>query len=195
MLSTTRRRLLGVGAASTALLGAGGLLSWLTRGYADVDAVCVALSDKEQHIVGAVVDALFPARGAFPAGRAVDVVARIDEELYAQPPALREDLKAAIQLLEHAPPVVGVLHRLSALPVDERARVFQRLMERGPAVVVQCAVSLKQLSSLAYYADPRVWGAIGYDGPWMPVPQPPASRARWLAAVADKQLGNQQGPR
>ncbi|MDP2343355.1 MAG: hypothetical protein Q8O67_20525 [Deltaproteobacteria bacterium] len=183
---TTRRRLLAVGATSTALLGVGGLLSWLTRGYDTGPDRAVALSNKELAIVKSVVEALFPAQGAFPSGVDVGVVSCIDEEIFSQPTSLQEDLKAAIQVLEHAPPVVGVLHRLSALPVVERARTLQLLMQRGPAVVVQCAVSLKQLASLAYYAQPRVWGAIGYDGPWVPVASPPASHARYLAALAQR---------
>ena len=67
--------------------------------------------------------------------------------------------------------------------MKERAAVFTQLLQRGPDVVVQSAAALKQLASLAYFGDERVWGAIGYDGPWQKKPLPPASRQRWLVAV------------
>jgi hypothetical protein len=186
MLKTTRRRLLTVGVAGTALLGGGGLLSWLTRGYALAvdDDPPVVLSVKELCVVRAIVEALAPADGALPSGVGLKVHRRIDEELFAQPTATQQDLKAAIQLLEHAPPLMGHAARLSALPVEARAAVFLRLMTSGPDVVVQAAASLRQLVGVFCFGHPQSWGAIGYDGPWQREPKPPPSQAAYEAAVA-----------
>ncbi len=181
-LKTTRRRLLAFGVGGTALLAGGGLLSWLDMGYVDTTSRA-ALSVKEAVVVKSIIEALFPANGLFPAGVDLDVLDRIDEEIFSQPPHVASDLKAAIQLIEHAPLLLGHFHRFSALPVDRRAVVFTQLLQRGPQVVVQSAAALKQLSSLSYFGNERVWGAIGYDGPWQKMPVPPASRARWAQAV------------
>ncbi|HEY1098418.1 MAG TPA: hypothetical protein VGF99_05805 [Myxococcota bacterium] len=181
-MNTTRRRLLAFGVGGTALLVGGGALSFFALGYDDRQRRA-ALSKKEAVVVRAIVEALYPAAGVFPAGVDVGVVERIDEELFAQPAHVCSDLKAGIQLLEHAPPLLGRMARLSSLAVDERAAMFELLLQRGPQVVVQAAAALKQLSSLAYYGDQRVWGALGYDGPWQQTPLPPSSHQRWLAAV------------
>lgn len=186
MLQTTRRRLIAGGVTGAALLGGGGLLSWLTRGYALAvdDDPPVVLSVKELCVVRAIVEALAPDDGDLPSGLALKVHRRIDEELFAQPTAMQQDLKAAIQLLEHAPPLMGFAGRLSALPVDVRATVFLRLMTRGPDVVVQAAASLRQLVGVFFFGHAQSWGAIGYDGPWQQQPKPPPSKAAYEAAVA-----------
>lgn len=182
-MSATRRRLLQGGVVAAAALGVGGALRWFGGGYGGAPDV-VALSAKEAVVVGALVDVLFPAVGAFPAGRDLGVVDRVDEELFSQSSAVRDDLKAALQLLEHAPPLFGFFHRFSALAVADRDVVFTRLLQRGPDVVVQACAGLKQLCSIAYYAHPSTWAAIGYDGPWQREERPPPSRARYLAARA-----------
>jgi hypothetical protein len=180
-VKTTRRRVLAYGVGGAALLTAGGALRWFAFGYAK-DAG-VALSPKEYAVVRAIVEALFPAHGAFPSAIALGVHAKLDEEVYSQREDIAADLKAGIQLLEHAPPLVGSFGRLSALPVDERGRVLRALMERGPQLVVQVAVALQQMASLFYWGHPSTWGAIGYDGPWQKDPRPPPSTARYQAAV------------
>lgn len=188
-VSITRRRLLAVGLGGTALLAGSGLLSVFGGDYDDAWAAGparavrpLALSIKEFVVVTAIVDALYPQSGGFPAGVEVGVPGRVDELVWAQPAHVREDLKAALQLIEHAPPLVGSLGRFSRLDVDERGTVLRRLLQRGPAVVVQAAVGLQQMASIAYFADERVWSATGYDGPWQQEPKPPASHAAYVAA-------------
>lgn len=182
-LSTTRRRLLAGGVVSAVALAGGGALSWFTLGYRKSDRRFVALSDKEAVVVASLVDAFFPKDGDLPAGADLGLVDRIDEELFSQPAAVRDDVKAAIQLIEHAPPLFGAFGRFSSLDRATRVRVFRALMQRGPDVVVQAAVGLKEIASLAYWSNEKTWGAIGYDGPWQKTPVPPPSHDRWLAAV------------
>ncbi len=182
-MNVTRRRLVQGGVVGAAALGIGGALRWFDGGYVVDKRVIgepVALSVKEAVVVGALVDALFPAAGAYPAGCAVGVVERVDEEVFSQSAAAREDLKAALQVLEHAPPLFGFFGRFTSLSRDDRAAVLTRLLRRGPDVVVQACAGLQQLCSIAYYAHPAVWAAIGYDGPWQPTEKPPASHGRYL---------------
>lgn len=183
---TTRRRLLAAGVGGAALLGAGGLLRWVASGYAlPTGDVSLALSTKEMVVVRAIVDALFPGdETGVPSGLSLEVHQRIDEEVWAQPDEMRADLRAALHLLEHAPPLFGSFGRLSSLPREDRLHVYEAMLTRGPSVVVQAALALKQIGSLHYYAHPSVWPHLGYDGPWMPVAKPPPSHLRYQEELA-----------
>lgn len=183
---TTRRRFLSAGIGGAALLGAGGLLGrWVASGYALPSGdVTLALSTKEMVVVRAIVDALFAGDDAFPSGLSLEIHQRVDEEVWAQPDEVRADLRAALQLLEHAPPFFGRLGRLSSLPREARVDVYQAMLTRGPDVVVQAAVALKQLTSIHYFAHPAVWPHLGYDGPWVKEPRPPASHLAYRARLA-----------
>lgn len=179
MPTTTRRRFLAAGLGGAALLGVGGALRWVSSGYAlPAGDVCLALSTKEMVIVRSLVEALFPG-GDMPSGLELDVHQRVDEEVWAQPDDVRSDLKAAVQLLEHAPPLFGTFGRLSSLGVQERLSVYLAMLQRGPDVVVQAALALKQLTSMHYFSHPKVWPHLGYDGPWVREAKPPASHLRY----------------
>lgn len=185
MLKTTRRRWMAFGLGGAALLSAGSLLRWVAGGYAlPAEVRSLALSVKERVIVRALVEALLPAEGSWPAGLALGVDQRIDEEVWAQPAATGDDLKAALQLLEHAPPLVGTFGRFSALEPAARLDVLAALAASDTDVVVQAVVSFKQLAHLAYYGHPQVWPLLGYDGPWQPVEKPPASSVRYAQLLA-----------
>lgn len=176
MLRVTRRRVLTAGLGGGALLLVGGGLRWFAGGYAlRPGEAAIGLSVKELCVVRAIVDALFPADGALPSGAALGVHQRIDEEVWSQPDDVRADLRDAIQVLEHCPPVFGFFGRLSALPRARREAVLRRVLASDIDVLVQAATALKQMAHLFYYGRSETWGAIGYDGPWQPVPQPPAS--------------------
>lgn len=180
MWNMTRRRLLTAGLGGGALLLAGSGLRWFSSGYALLAGeAAVGLSIKELCVVRSLVEMFFPASGALPSGVALGVHQRIDEEVWAQPPAMREDLRDALQLIEHAPPLFGLPGRMSGLDVAGRERAFQRLLDSDRDVVVQAAVALKQMAHLFYYGRPEVWKAIGYDGPWVAQPVPPASSVRY----------------
>jgi hypothetical protein len=185
MLKMTRRRLLATGLGGGALLLLGSGLRWFTSGYQlRSGEVALGLSVKELCVVRSLVEMFFPASGALPSGVALGVHQRIDEEVWSQPQAMREDLQAALQLIEHAPPLVGFAGRMSSLDVPEREKAFQRLLASDQDVVVQAAVALKQMAHLFYYGHPDTWKAIGYDGPWQPQPLPPESSARYQSLMA-----------
>ena len=185
MWKMTRRRFLAAGIGGGSLLLAGSALRWFSSGYALLPGEsAVGLSVKELCVVRSLVEAFFPATGALPSGVALGVHQRIDEEIWAQPPALREDLRDALQLIEHAPPLFGFAGRMSALDAPTRERAFGRLLASDQDVVVQAAVALKQLAHLFYYGHPDTWKALGYDGPWVHQPLPAESSLRYQALVA-----------
>lgn len=189
--ATTRRRFLTLGLGGAALLGAGGALRWLTLGYSlPPGDVAVALSTKEMAIVRAIVEALLPGDDGLPSGLALSVHQRIDEEVFSQPDEVQEDLKAALQLLEHGPPLFGAFGRLTALAPEERREVLARMLRSDVDVVVQAAVAMKQLAHIFYFTREEVWPHIGYDGPWILTPRPPESSLRYAEILAEsKQRG------
>lgn len=180
-MTASRRRFLVLGGAGALALGAAGIgLSLLARGYAlRPGEVALGLGVKELCIARAIVEALLPGGDGMPSGLELSVHQRIDEQVWAAEPALRSDMRAALQLLEHAPPLFGVFHRLTALSPGERVEVLQRMQRSKREVFVQAATAFKQLSHMLYYASPEVWTAIGYDGPWVKAARPPESARRY----------------
>lgn len=186
----SRRRILQVGVGGALLLGAGGMLSWVTRGYAvPPGTFSLALSIKERVIVRSIVEALCPGGDGLAAGLALGVDQRVDEELWSQPPEFQSDLRAVLHILEHAPPLVGSMGRLSSLPALERVVVLDELLRRGPGVIVQGVVAMKQICALFYWGHPGTWSAIGYDGPWAPAAIPPPSSVRYAELLSARSAG------
>jgi len=180
-----RRRFLAAGFAGTALLGVGGSLAWVTTGYTLPSGdVAIGLSTKELAIVRAIVEAIAPASQGLPGGLALGVHQRVDEEIWAADPADASDLRAAIQLLEHLPPVFGFPGRFSRLSVADRTACFEAYLRAGPTVVVQAANGLKQMIHLFTYCSESSWAGIGYDGPWVKSAKLPASSVHYAELAA-----------
>jgi hypothetical protein len=185
MVKMTRRRMIATGLGGAALLLVGGGLRWFAWGYRlRAGEVALGLSVKELCVVRALVELFLPAAEGLPSGVALGVHQRIDEEVWSQPPEVREDLRAALQLLEHGPVLFGFPGRLSSLELPEREKAYQRMLVSEQDVVVQAAVALKQMAHLFYYGHPDTWEAISYDGPWVPQPLPPESSVRYQSLVA-----------
>ncbi|MEQ1506860.1 MAG: gluconate 2-dehydrogenase subunit 3 family protein [Myxococcota bacterium] len=180
---TRRVALFGLGGA--AFLACGGGLSWVSLGYALAPGdAAIGLTVKQLAIVRALVETLCPADGGLPAGLALGVHQRIDEEVWSQTDAIRADLGAALAVVEHLPPRYGWLHRFSRLSVPDREAYLATLVARGPRPIVQAVGSLRQLCALFWFAHPDTWPAIGYDGPWVKTPVPPPSSRRYAALLA-----------
>ncbi len=183
----SRRRVLAFGVGGAALLLCGGGLSWLRLGYSlPVGDVAIALSVKQLAVVRAVVEALLPATQDLPSGVELGVHQRIDEELWAAPDEVRADLALALELIEHLPPVHGFSGRLTRLSVAQREAFLLGCLRSELTPVVQAVVALKQMSHLFYYCEDHTWSAIGYDGPWVQQPRPPASAVRYAELLASR---------
>lgn len=170
------------------LVGVGQSLRWFASGYSlPPGETALVLSDKEMVVVRAWVEVVLPATREAPGGVELGIHQRIDEELWAQPDEMRSDIKAAIQLIEHAPPWFGVLGRFSSLKPERRLEVAEKMLVSGPDLMVQAAVALKQLSQLHYGAHPATWKSMGYDGPWIGEAKPPVSHLRYMQLLDEKQ--------
>ena len=179
------RRYALFGLAGATLLACGGGLAWIKLGYEVAPGdVPIGLSLKELAIVRAVVEALLPADGDLPSGLSLGVHQRIDEEIWSASPPIASDLRSALVLIEHLPPIYGYLGRFTRLSLEDRLDFFEEMLAAGPTPVVQAATALKQLCSFFYWGHEATWPAIGYDGPWVSTPRPPASSLRYAELLA-----------
>jgi hypothetical protein len=184
----SRRRLIQVGLGGSIVLAlGGGVLSWATRGYRLLPGeAAIGLGEKELCVARAVVEALLPGGDGFPSGVALGIHQRIDEEAWAADDETRRDLSAALVVLEHAPPLIGVFGRLSTLTALERASALQAMMRHAWDVVAQSALAIRQLCLIFYFCRDETWAPIGYEGPWLPTPRPPDSALRYAELLADR---------
>jgi hypothetical protein len=188
MIKIDRRRALFAGLGGGALALVGGGLGWLRLGYAlRPGEAAIALSVKELCVARAIVNTLLPAADGLPSGVSLGVHQRIDEEVWAQPGPMRRDLRAALQLIEHAPPLLGGRGRFTSLDPEARERVFRRLLASDVDAVAQSASAFKQLAHLFYYGHPQAWAHLGYDGPWVKSPRPAPSSDRYAALLARRE--------
>lgn len=181
MPQLSRRRFVELGLGGTLALGlAGGLFRWFRAGYAlRAGEVALALSDKQLSVARALVDALVPGGDGMPSGVELGVHQQIDEQVWAAEPFVAADLRAALELVEHVPPLLGHFGRLSSLDREARRAVVESMLRSQRDLFVQVAFGLKQLVHMLYYAHEAVWPHIGYDGPWQPEAVPPDSALRY----------------
>lgn len=183
-MPTRRAVLIGLFGGGAFVAAAGGL-SWFTLGY-DLrpGELPLAMSAKEFVVARAIVEALLPGGDGLPAGVDVGVPQRLDEELWSAPPEVTADLKAALLVVEHAPPLLGFAGRFSSLSVEARQDCLRAMLASDRDVLVQVVVAFKQMAHLFFYAVPATWGAIGYDGPWVTEEKPPPTSIAYRALLA-----------
>lgn len=173
----TRRRLLKISLFSGLLLGGAGLLGrWVAGGYHVPAAIAQrlrVLSPKEYLILFAVaqrvLDGANPAVADRPGGHEegrLDVALWVDGYLVRLPEGMREDVRALLQLLEHA--ALSHNGRFSRLPAQTQDEILRGWEKSALALRRQGLQALKSLCCLAYYQDERSFAAIRYSGPMVP---------------------------
>jgi Gluconate 2-dehydrogenase subunit 3 len=184
----SRRRFVQLGIGGTVILSScGALLAWSTSGYAfRPGEVALALSPKELAVARAVVETLLPGGDGLPSGVELGIPQRIDEQVWAAAPESAGDLEAALQLLEHVPPLFGHYHRFTALDPESRQDVYAKLLKSRRDLLAAVAVALKQMAELLYFGHEAVWPAIGYDGPWIKQRKPPESALAYARLLRER---------
>lgn len=188
-IAPTRRSFLKLGLGGTLLLTVGGgVFGWRfwSRGYAQLLAAHetpIALSIKEFAIAKTFVRALLPAEDGFPAGDSLGIAQRIDEEVWAAQPELASELKSGLLLLEHATLWSGYASRFTALAPGQQREYLGRLLTGENSTLCVIALAFKQMAHLFYYADPKVWQHLGYDGPLVEKAVPPDSAITYRALL------------
>jgi hypothetical protein len=166
----TRRTFLIAG-----VVGATGLIAaaWLrNRGSNGTGTSRAALGADGEAILAAVapvvLDGALPPPGADRQSALDETLDGIDRAVAGLPPRARDELAQLFALLA-LPPTRLALSRLttpwSEAP-PERVRAFvERLRDSRFALLRSAYDALHQLIYASWYANPRAWPAIGYDGP------------------------------
>jgi len=114
-------------------------------------------------IVAALADTLFPAEPDAPSGATI-VPDALDDILAGMDPADVKQLQVALRLFElGAIPRHG--RRFSKLAGPKRDRYVRSWMRSRLGLQRTIFRALRNLCANLYYADPRTWELLDYDGP------------------------------
>lgn len=177
----SRRQAMGLGVA-----GVAGALLVRRACFYDLELpdewAPAVLADWEVAVLVAAAGALVPdvpaelsMRGASADG--LFVARRVDGFLQGLPDAMLMEIHAMFGLIEHGTILGGYVARFTRLSPAERLDFLQKLKNLG-SKFAQAAVGMRDLCLLGWYANPRTWAALGYDGPLLerPAPRPVAAR-------------------
>lgn len=141
----------------------------------------LALTAAQARTLGAVAAAIVPTQDGFPSVDEAQVVRRFDEELSFVSSSIRDDLRAALGVLEYAPPLYGHISRFSTLSPGAARDVLAGLCGSRVEILRAIGINAKILVQFFYFAHPSVWAAIGYDGPFGRMPEQISEQRRWYA--------------
>jgi hypothetical protein len=121
------------------------------------------LTRKEQAIVSALADALFPAGGAIPlSGTEAGLVEYMDAYLSRTPPESRTLIRLLLRFVEHGPWIFGPRRaRFSSLSPRERDLALTDMAESRVYFRRVAFLSMRTMLSMGYLADDRVAACIG----------------------------------
>ena len=141
------------------------------------------LSVKDYVILSAVADRLLPDEGGYPSHRELGTVLQLDEELAKWDDVRRKDIPMLLRLIEHGTLLFGYsYHRFTRLTAAHQHTYLAGWGESALNAKRAGFVALKGVLSFYYYANPKVWPLIGYDGPWLGRLEIPAAEVRGLPA-------------
>src|SRR5690349_1495110 len=135
------------------------LAAWAVVGLTDD-----ARATRDGALLRAVLDALVPRGGAFPAGAAeTDVDAALARYFASLHPLGPAGLRALLLAIEYGAVVFERTRPFSRLDPDGRERALaawetSQLAPRRPLIA-----SFKLIALMHFYERPEVWSAIGYD--------------------------------
>ncbi|MBI2570858.1 MAG: gluconate 2-dehydrogenase subunit 3 family protein [Candidatus Schekmanbacteria bacterium] len=172
MVTFPRRELLKGGAAAAVLAALAHLLPACRQRDAPASGGCGpagegALSPREHAILEAFADRIVPPGGAIAAGAQATGVARaIDRHLACHElPALVNQFRGALWLIELSGVLTGRLRRFTAMSLPERDGYLLGLCRSRLALRRRAFAGLKQACLFAFYSTPEAWSGIGYPGP------------------------------
>lgn len=134
----------------------------------------VALSEAEARVVDAIAARLVAADDApgsppFPTPAETRVVEAVDKAIATLRPSVRRDVFALLAWVEHLAPFTrGHLRPFTELAPHEQDALLAGMATSALGDLRAGFEGLKSLVAMGHYRDPRVWAAIGYDGPLVP---------------------------
>jgi hypothetical protein len=123
-----------------------------------------ALSGKEQAIVAAVADALFPSGGPIPvSGTEAGLVAYMDAHVRRTPPHMRLLIRLLFLFLEHGPWIFGPrCVRFTRLRPEERVAALSDMATSHIYFRRVAFLSIRTMLAMGYLANPAVARRIGW---------------------------------
>lgn len=120
------------------------------------------LSAKEQAIVAACAETLFPEHGVMPlGGTQAGVVEYLDRHIAQLPNDKRRLIRLLLAFVEHSPWFFGPARRFSAL-APKRRQAFLFAMSQSRFYFRRlCFLSLRTLLCMAYLAHPEIAARVG----------------------------------
>lgn len=162
--------LLGIGGAAAAASAGVGYLT-MTHRYRERYGKLLSLDGHLADIVHALAEASVPDRPGFPSVEEAEIVTRLDEELFFASDAIGNDFRSAFYLIEMMPLAKGYMSRFSRLSVAERRKFLTEASDTTDDTVRAVVFNLPATMRLYYYGHPASWKVIGYDGPFMNLPE------------------------
>lgn len=162
--------LLGIGGIAAATASGVGYLT-MTHRYRERYGKLLSLDGHLADIVHALAEAAAPSRPGFPSIEEAEVVTRLDEEMFFVSDGISGDLKAAFYLIEMLPLAKGYMSRFSRLTIDQRRQFLAECCDTTDDTVRAVIFNLPATMRWYYYGHPSSWRAIGYDGPFMNLPE------------------------
>ena len=169
----SRRRFLATGLAGAVVLGGAGLLA-ARPGRARVpdQGGFAFLRPPDRLIMGAIAPVLL--EGALPAGEGerelalAEVVAGVDRAFAVLPATTRAEARQLFDLMELAPARVllaGLWRDWNEAAPDDLDRALRSWRNSRFDLLRTAYLALHEVTVFAWYANPRAWPAMGYDGP------------------------------
>lgn len=162
--------LLGVGGVAAIAAGGVGYLTLINR-YRERYGKLLSLDGHLADVVHTLAEACVPDLAGFPSVEKAQVVTRLDEEMFFVNDGISSDLRAAFYLLEALPLASGQMSRFSRLTVDERRQFLIDASDTKDDTIRTVIAGLSGMLRWYYYGHPSTWQAIGYDGPFMGLPE------------------------
>jgi hypothetical protein len=139
-----------------------GLVRGWFLGYPAARPEAPSLSAKEQAVVMAAADAMFPRGGALPlSGSEAGALRYVHESLSTSPTRIRLLLRLLFVFVEHGPWVVNFRARLTRQSPEQRVATLRSWAESPVYFLRVVFTSLRTIVSLAYLSDNRVVDGIG----------------------------------
>ena len=163
MISVNAGMIVSVFAIAAALLIAALILRGVRFGYpAAILPGGAILTAKEQAIVAACADALFPRGGPIPlSGTEAGLVHYIDNHLRRLPSSTRALVRLLFVFIEHGPWVFGMHARFTRQTQEQRITTLQRMAVSQRYFSRVAFLSLRTLLSMGYLANSAVAEQIG----------------------------------
>lgn len=125
------------------------------------------LTAGEYRTVERLGDVLLPGGHGAAMASAYDLARQADALLAGLDPHMQEQFRQFLGIFESVPVFGWKLQVFSAQNDVDAAEYLSAYQNSGLAVLRQGFSGLKRLAVGTYFADPRSWKAIGYDGAWV----------------------------